>query len=470
MIKGIIIWQVMTWACLSIASATATPTTLPWLDQERLSYDISCGPIKLGEFVLTAQQAVDKKNLWEFKAELVSSKLLNHVIPVDQVKSTLLSVCETDPWRSWVYLQDRHEGKIVVQKVRELNYTAHEGTIYEGPTRGSKGIEKYPLHEASVEDPVSLLYRIRMDVQQKNETLSYKIIENKKLVNVQGKITSLSDDKKEIKVMIREASDNAMKKAPKYLELKLRIDDGYIPYEAKLAWGPFSIRIKLDLEKTKNSNLIDNKNKRTIGESETLANKAKNSTDNHAQEYKKGVAGRFIKVQLVGVGRLQIPPCEVFGGPKGESTGNISLGKNTTASSEKKNEILKYNPESYAASYRKLGGKKTKYTCYEISPWWEVDLGKDIEIQEIRYADDKTKKQATAGLLQISIQRGDIIREKEKSCHSTPHLYLAYFFCGILITIYILSTINLIQGEHLWEKMSSIEKESDKTYDPRLVK
>jgi hypothetical protein len=91
-------------------------------------------------------------------------------------------------------------------------------------------------------------------------------------------------------------------------------------------------------------------------------------------------------------------------------------------------------------------------------------------IQEIRYADDKTEKQASAGLLQISINKGDIIREKEKSSPSRSNLYLAYFFCGILITIYILSAINLIQGEHLWGKSSSIDKETDKTYDPRLVK
>jgi hypothetical protein len=99
MIKGIIIWQAMTWACLGIASATGTPTTLPWLDQERLSYDITCGPIMLGELVLISQKAEDKKDLWEFKAQLVSSKLLNQVIPVDQVKSTLLSICEADATR-----------------------------------------------------------------------------------------------------------------------------------------------------------------------------------------------------------------------------------------------------------------------------------------------------------------------------------------------------------------------------------
>jgi len=468
--KGMIHWKAMTLICLSIASATATPPTHPWLDQERLCYDITCGPIKLGELVLTAQQAVDKKNLWEFKAELVSSKLLNHVIPVDQVKSALLSVCETDPWRSWVYLQDRNEGKNVVQKIRELNYTEHEGTIYEGPMRGSKGIEKYPLQEASVEDPVSLLYRIRKDVQQGNELLSYTIIENKKRINLKGVITRLSGATKETKVVIREASDIETKKAPKYLELKLRTDDGYIPSEAKLAWGPFSIKIKMDVEKTKNSNLIDNKNKRTIGESETFANKAKDSTGNRAQEYKDGVTGRFIRVQLVGVGRLRIPPVKVFDKQKAESTKNISFGGKTKESSEEKNENLKYSPESYADPKRISEEETTKYTCYEISPWWEVDLGKDIEIKEIRYADDKTEKQASAGLLQISINKGDIIREKEKSGPSTSHLYLAYFFCGILITIYILSAISLIQGEHLLGKMSLIDKETDKTYNQRLVK
>ncbi len=56
-----ILWQSMTWICLGIAFAAAAPTTLPWLDQERLSYDISCGPIKLGELVLTVQQAEYKK-------------------------------------------------------------------------------------------------------------------------------------------------------------------------------------------------------------------------------------------------------------------------------------------------------------------------------------------------------------------------------------------------------------------------
>jgi hypothetical protein len=469
-IKSMTLWLTMTWMCLGIATGNTTATTLPWFDQERLSYDITCGPIMLGELVLTSQKAEDKKDLWEFKAQLVSTKLLNHVIPVDQVKSTLLSVCEIDPWRSWVYLQDRNEGKNVVQKIREMNYTAHEGTIYEGPMRGSKRIEKYPLQEASVEDPVSLLYRIRKDVQQGNEILSYTIIENKKRINLKGEITRLSGATKETKVLIREASDNETKKTPKYLELKLRTDDGYIPSEAKLAWGPFSIKIKLDVEKTKNSNLIDNKNKRTIRESETFANKAKDSTDNRAQEYKEGLTGRFIRVQLVGVGRLRIPPVKVFDQLKAESTKDISLGGKIKVSSEEKNVNLKYSPESYTYPKRISELETTKYTCYEISPWWEVDLGKDMVIQEIRYADDKTEKQASAGLLQISINKGDIIREKEKSSPSRSNLYLAYFFCGILITIYILSAINLIQGEHLWGKSSSIDKETDKTYDPRLVK
>ena len=56
-----ILWLSMTWMCLGVVFAAATPTTLPWLDQERLSYDISCGPIKLGVLVLNAQQAVGTK-------------------------------------------------------------------------------------------------------------------------------------------------------------------------------------------------------------------------------------------------------------------------------------------------------------------------------------------------------------------------------------------------------------------------
>jgi hypothetical protein len=160
----------------------------------------------------------------------------------------------------------------------------------------------------------------------------------------------------------------------------------------------------------------------------------------------------------------------VFDQLKAESTKDISLGGKIKVSSEEKNVNLKYSPESYTYPKRISELETTKYTCYEISPWWEVDLGKDMVIQEIRYADDKTEKQASAGLLQISINKGDIIREKEKSSPSRSNLYLAYFFCGILITIYILSAINLIQGEHLWGKSSSIDKETDKTYDPRLVK
>lgn len=377
MIKSIIVWQAMIWACLGIASATATPTTLPWLDQERLSYDISCGPIKLGQLVLTAQQSVDRKNLWEFKAELVSSKLLNHVIPVDQVKSTLLSVCETDPWRSWIYLQDRHEGKNVVQRIRDLNYTEHEGFLFDGPIRGSRGVEKYPLEGDSVEDPISLLYRIRKDVQQGNDYLFYKIIENKKIIYLEGLATRM-EETSEFKVVLNEVKATKNIKNNKRIEIYLSAQDRYALKSARLAWGPFSVDVKqqdgaIELSDLKTSEIQSGKITQTNSSSFVVIG----NRDQPATIEEKGLA-RQVRISIDGPGRLSLRKVEVYGGGV-ESERYKDISENCP-----KKQSSTEESGAFGGLQQLFDRTLIKNTRYEINPWWEVDLGKTYEISEVR--------------------------------------------------------------------------------------
>lgn len=377
MIKSIILWQSMTWICLGMASARATTTTHPWLEHERLTYDITCGPIKLGELVLTAQQAVDKKNLWEFKAELVSSKLLNHVIPVDQVKSTLLSVCETDPRRSWVYLQDRDEGKNVVQKIRELNYTTHEGFLFDGPMRGSRGTETYRFQEESVEDPVSLLYRIRKDVQEGNEHLFYSLIENKKIIQLEGLATRMQKNS-EVRVVLNEVKKTKNVKKNKRIEIFLSTLDRYAPKKAQIAWGLFSVDVKsrtgaVELSDLKTSGIqCGNINPTNFSAFGVLG-----FGEQPAKIEAKGSA-RQVKISLNGPGRLSLKKVEVYGGElQSNIHKNISINCPTKQSSSEESG-------EFGDMKQLFGQTMLKNTRYEINPWWEVDLGKTYEISEVR--------------------------------------------------------------------------------------
>jgi len=376
-IKSMILWLSMTWMCLGIAFAAATPTTLPWLDQERLSYDISCGPIKLGELVLTAQLAEDEKRLWEFKAELVSSKLLNHVIPVDQVKSTLLSVCETDPWRSWIYLQDRNEGKNVVQRIRDLNYTEHEGFLFDGPIRGSRGVERYPLEGDSVEDPISLLYRIRKDVQQGNDHLFYKIIENKKIIYLEGLATRMKEAS-EFKVVLNEVKATKNIKNNKRIEIYLSGQDRYSLKSARLAWGPFSLDVKpqagaIELSDLKTSGIQSGKITQTNSSSFAVIG----NRDQPVKIEAKGLA-RQVRISIDGPGRLSLGKVEVYGGSV-ESERNKDISKDCPTKQSSTEESAEFG------ELKKLFGQTLlENTRYEINPWWEVDLGKTYEISEVR--------------------------------------------------------------------------------------
>jgi hypothetical protein len=450
-IKGIFFWQSIAWICLGMASARATTTTTPWLRNERLSYDITCGPIKLGELVLTAQQAVDKKNLWEFKAELVSSKLLNHVIPVDQVKSTLLSVCETDPWRSRIYLQDRDEGKNVVQKIRELNYAAHEGTIYEGPMRGSKGIEKYPLQEASVEDPVSLLYRIRKDVHEGNQHLFYSIIENKKIIQLEGLATRMQEGS-EVRVVLNEVKKTKNVKKNKRIEIFLSTLDRYAPKRAQIAWGPFSVDVKsrtgaVELSDLKTSEIQCG----NINPTKFSAFGVLGYGEQPAKIEAEGSA-RQVKISLNGPGRLSLKKVEVYGGElQSNSHKNISINCPTKQSSTEESG-------EFGELKQLFGQTMLKNTRYEINPWWEVDLGKTYEISEVRIwgIEESYNNVRTKVLIEFNDPRKKsantetLFTKDQMSEKQTLLLRLSgYFICAFLVLFLVNCAKQLLNRENV---------------------
>jgi len=231
---------------------TALAASLPWQEGETLRFIIFCGPIQLGEVQMVAEKDGKAAEMWKFGAHFLSAPGINKVLPVDGVDSQLSSLCLVEPWKSIKYLQNRKEGPSVCQRVRLLDYKktqvqgswGYQGLLYRGLVAREGTGESFLFLEDSLEDPVSLLYRIRRDLAAGDafpERLS--LIENKKLIKLG--LRKEMESGGEVRVFLKEiAPAKPVIQIPKHLEILFRSSKDPVPLEAKLVWGVFSVRFE----------------------------------------------------------------------------------------------------------------------------------------------------------------------------------------------------------------------------------
>ena len=146
-------------------------------------YQACLGPLKIGEIRLSTTTPSDRVGAIQLRADIRSSVGINRIYGRPLIQSTLTSICQTNPWRSLEYWQERVEGKNRFQRIRRINYSNQTGSL---ETAGSQSVEKegFSIDGAAFDDPLSMFYHLaRADVG--GPVIStVQVIENKKTLEM----------------------------------------------------------------------------------------------------------------------------------------------------------------------------------------------------------------------------------------------------------------------------------------------
>lgn len=146
-------------------------------------YQACLGPLKIGEIRLSTTTPSDRVGAIQLRADIRSSVGINRIYGRPLIQSTLTSICQTNPWRSLEYWQERVEGKNRFQRIRRINYSNQTGSL---ETVGSQSVEKegFSIDGAAFDDPLSMFYHLaRADVG--GPVIStVQVIENKKTLEM----------------------------------------------------------------------------------------------------------------------------------------------------------------------------------------------------------------------------------------------------------------------------------------------
>ena len=154
-------------------------------------YQACLGPLKIGEIRLSTTTPSDRVGAIQLRADIRSSVGINRIYGRPLIQSTLTSICQTNPWRSLEYWQERVEGKNRFQRIRRINYSNQTGSL---ETAGSQSVEKegFSIDGAAFDDPLSMFYHLaRADVG--GPVIStVQVIENKKTLEMMTVVNSNS--------------------------------------------------------------------------------------------------------------------------------------------------------------------------------------------------------------------------------------------------------------------------------------
>jgi hypothetical protein len=96
-------------------------------------------------------------------------------------------------------------------------------------------------------------------------------------------------------------------------------------------------------------------------------------------------SARFVRLELVGEGWLNLAEVEVWGTrDSSEASENLALGKLATQSSTADNDQAVAGLAVDGNTSGIFAEHSISHTNREQNPWWEVDLGRVFEIQEVR--------------------------------------------------------------------------------------
>ena len=146
-------------------------------------YQASLGPLKIGEICLSTTTRNDRVGTIRFRADIRSAVGINRVYGRPLIQSTLTSICQTNPWRSLEYWQERVEGKNRFQRIRKINYSNQAGSL---ETVGSPSIGKevFSVNGLAFDDPLSLVYHLARAHVGGSVSSTIQVIENKKTLEM----------------------------------------------------------------------------------------------------------------------------------------------------------------------------------------------------------------------------------------------------------------------------------------------
>ena len=160
----------------SLAIADLSNNTEVW-------YQACLGPLKIGEIRLSTTNPTDRVGTIQFRADIRSSVGINRIYGRPLIESTITSICQTNPWRSLEYWQERVEGKNRFQRIRRINYSKQTGSL---ETVGSQSVGKegFSVDGAAFDDPLSMFYHLARAYVGAPVISTVQVIENKKTLEM----------------------------------------------------------------------------------------------------------------------------------------------------------------------------------------------------------------------------------------------------------------------------------------------
>ena len=146
-------------------------------------YQACLGPLKIGEIRLSSTTPTDRVRTIRLRADIRSSVGINRIYGRPLIQSTLTSICQTNPWRSLEYWQERVEGKNRFQRIRRINYSNQTGSL---ETVGSQSVGKegFSVDGAAFDDPLSMFYHLARAHVGGPVISKMQVIENKKTLEM----------------------------------------------------------------------------------------------------------------------------------------------------------------------------------------------------------------------------------------------------------------------------------------------
>jgi hypothetical protein len=135
-----------------LADAEANENRVPWVDGERLIYEIKWGLLSAAEGMFRVE---NKQDRWKFSLNL---KTIGVVDSVYKIRSQFVSVQQKHPWRSLGYYEYRNENKKVLKTKSVLDYGRGMG-VFLNEITGEKKV--FQFKDKLLDDIGSVLYAAR---------------------------------------------------------------------------------------------------------------------------------------------------------------------------------------------------------------------------------------------------------------------------------------------------------------------
>lgn len=139
-----------------------------------------------------------------------------------------------------------------------------------------------------------------------------------------------------------------------------------------------------------------------------------------------GAQARYIRIQLCSEGWLNLAEVEVFGVPLGDkqaAPANLALGKPAAQSSTADGGLAVAGKANDGNTDGRYEHQSVSHTNLSVNPWWEVDLGQDCIISEVRVWNRSDGLEARLSNFNVMLSSVAWARPQANGGTSTPVTY-----------------------------------------------